>query len=65
MTVDRCCWLIQELRGAIARLVNREDGQGLTEYGLIITLVAIVAIASLAFFGGSVTSQLTTVARNI
>ena len=42
---------------AIARLVEDEEGQGLTEYALILALIAIVAIAALSSLGGAVTSQ--------
>lgn len=43
-------------------LLNREEGQGLVEYGLIIFLVAIVIIAILVLLGpqiGSIFSQVT------
>lgn len=34
--------------------MNRQDGQGLVEYALIIALVAIVVIAALVLIGGSI-----------
>jgi pilus assembly protein Flp/PilA len=37
---------------------NRERAQGLVEYGLIIALVAVVAIAGLIVFGPAVSSLL-------
>ncbi len=43
----------------------REEGQGLTEYALILALIAIVAIAALTLLGGKVTSALSTVANSI
>lgn len=35
-------------------LFNEESGQGMVEYGLILALVAIVAIAILAALGGKI-----------
>ena len=37
----------------------RERAQGLVEYGLIIALVAVLAIAGLIIFGPAITSFLT------
>ena len=34
------------------KLSNNESGQGMVEYGLIIALVAVVAIVGLGFVGG-------------
>jgi len=36
---------------------SKEDGQGLVEYGLIISLVAIVSISSLTAFSGGLTDK--------
>jgi pilus assembly protein Flp/PilA len=49
----------------IARLTDEEEGQGLTEYALILALIAIVAIAALTLLGGKVTSALSTVGNSI
>ena len=38
--------------------VSRDRGQGLVEYGLIIALVAVVAIAGLIIFGPAVATLL-------
>ncbi|MGO9754472.1 MAG: Flp family type IVb pilin [Solirubrobacteraceae bacterium] len=48
-----------------ARVLTDEDGQGLTEYALILALIAVVAIAALTFLGGNVTSVLSTVANSL
>jgi pilus assembly protein Flp/PilA len=53
------------LADAVVRLRIDEDGQGLTEYALILALIAIVAIAALTLLGGSITSALSTVANSI
>ena len=41
--------------------LTREDGQGLTEYALILALIAVIAIAALTLLGGKVTDALSTV----
>jgi pilus assembly protein Flp/PilA len=53
------------VRGLLAQLLSDEEGQGLTEYALILALIAIVAIAALTLLGGSITSALSTVANSI
>jgi pilus assembly protein Flp/PilA len=42
-------------------ILRNEDGQGLTEYALIIALVAIIAVAALTLLGG----QINTIFGNI
>jgi pilus assembly protein Flp/PilA len=37
-------------------VLKEESGQGLTEYALIIALIAIAAVASVTLFGGSLTA---------
>jgi pilus assembly protein Flp/PilA len=49
---------------AFARL-EREDGQALVEYGLILALVAVVCIAALTALGVNVAAQLTAIANAI
>lgn len=44
---------------------NREEGQGLVEYALILVLVSIVAIGALAAIGTSVTSVLQSIADTL
>jgi pilus assembly protein Flp/PilA len=46
-------------------MLAEEDGQGLTEYALILALIAAVAILALTLLGGSVTSALSTVANTL
>ncbi|MGO9902395.1 MAG: Flp family type IVb pilin [Solirubrobacteraceae bacterium] len=58
-------WFFTKLRLGFARVVNDEDGQGLTEYALILALIAIIAVAALTFLGGSVKSALSTVANSV
>jgi pilus assembly protein Flp/PilA len=44
---------------------NREEGQGLVEYALILVLVSIVAIGALELIGKNVTSVLNVVANTL
>ncbi|MCX5779946.1 MAG: Flp family type IVb pilin [Firmicutes bacterium] len=36
------------------RLFSEEEGQGMTEYVLIVALIALAAILAMKFFGGTV-----------
>ena len=44
---------------------GRNEGQGLVEYGLILVLIAIVAIAALLFLGGQVSEILSDVGNSV
>jgi pilus assembly protein Flp/PilA len=57
--------LYTNLQLAFARLFDEEEGQGLTEYALILALIAVIAIAALTLLGGKVTSVLSTVANSL
>jgi pilus assembly protein Flp/PilA len=48
---------------AFAGLKDREEGQALVEYALIISLIAIVAIGALTLTGQRVTSIINTIAN--
>ncbi len=52
-----------ELILKLKSLWDREEGQGLVEYALILVLVSIVAIAALDAIGTNVTTVLNTVAN--
>jgi pilus assembly protein Flp/PilA len=51
----------------MAEIPNRRDeaGQGLAEYALILSLIAIVAIGALVFLGGSITALLSQIGAAI
>ena len=49
----------------IRNLLNDEDGQGLTEYGLILGLIAVVCIAATQGLGTKVKGTLTTVSNGM
>ena len=53
------------LQSQFSRLTLDERGQGLTEYALLITLIAVVAITALSLLGSKVTTELSTIARSV
>jgi pilus assembly protein Flp/PilA len=57
--------LFINMKLAIARLMDQDEGQGLTEYALILALIAIVAIVALQFLGGKVNDALSTVGSSL
>jgi pilus assembly protein Flp/PilA len=57
--------LSARLQLAFYRALDTDQGQGLTEYALILALIAVVAIAALHFLGNGVKSELTSVASSL
>ena len=55
--------LLLKLTNLWHRAMEREEGQGLVEYALILVLISIVAIGALTAIGGSVNTVLQTVAN--
>jgi pilus assembly protein Flp/PilA len=53
------------LSQAVKTLLQREEGQGLVEYALILVLISIVAIGALAAIGTNVANVLQTVANHL
>ncbi len=49
----------------LMRLFDREDGQGLAEYALILALIAIIAIVALIFLGSNISNILNQVATSV
>jgi pilus assembly protein Flp/PilA len=45
--------------------LHREEGQGLAEYALILSLIAILAVAALAFFSGRLDTMLSSIGSKI
>ena len=50
---------------ALIATLDREEGQGLAEYALILALIAIIAIVALIFLGGAVSQILSTVGASV
>jgi pilus assembly protein Flp/PilA len=57
--------LLLKLTNVWNRAIEREEGQGMVEYALILVLVSIVAIGALAAIGTNVTNVLQTVADTL
>jgi pilus assembly protein Flp/PilA len=47
---------MKHLIAAVARFVRRDDGQDLLEYGLLVVLIAIVALAAVTSVGTTINS---------
>ena len=46
-------------------VLHREEGQGLAEYALILSLIAILAVTALLFFSGRLDSMLSIIGQKI
>ena len=44
---------------------RKEEGQGMVEYGLIIALIAVVAVVALTSVGGNIKNLFTNVANGL
>jgi pilus assembly protein Flp/PilA len=58
-------FIFTSLQLLVGRVLRREEGQGLTEYALILALIAVVAIAALKLLGDKVTSVLSSAASSL
>jgi len=57
--------LLLKLTNVWNRAIEREEGQGMVEYALILVLVSIVAIGALGAIGTNVSNVLQTVANHL
>ena len=46
-------------------MIRADNGQGLTEYALLMLMVAMVVIAILTLFGGALTNAFTTILNDL
>jgi pilus assembly protein Flp/PilA len=53
------------IRAVLDRHRRAEQGQGLAEYALILTLIALVAIIALIFLGGRISQVLSDVGNSV
>ena len=57
--------MIAYLTATFSDISEREEGQGLVEYALILVLVSIAAIGTLTILGGSVSGVFTTITSSL
>lgn len=57
--------MTQDLVSSIRRVLAEEEGQSMAEYGLILTLVAVAAIAGFTLLGGNINSMVNGLAGKI
>ena len=55
---------MQMVIAVLNRFAARDDGQDLVEYGLLVVLIAVVAIAGVSFLGDAVSAILWTPLAN-
>lgn len=53
------------MKNAFVRLLKEEAGQGMSEYGLIIALVAIAVVTALTLLGTNLTAKFNSIAGSI
>ena len=57
--------IMASIYNAVVSVRDREEGQALVEYALILALVSVVAIGALQLLGGNITAVLNNVAGQI
>jgi Flp pilus assembly pilin Flp len=57
--------LATRLSALLAHIWREEDGQGLAEYALILTFIAVVAVAALVFIGTTISSLISLVGQGL
>jgi len=60
--IDRMFYQIMAL---VTNLKSDEEGQGMAEYGLILAVVAVVALVGFKLLGGNLSNQINTVAASL
>ena len=54
-----------EKGGIVFLFLRREEGQGLAEYALIISIIALLAVAALLFISGDLTKLLSSIGKGL
>ena len=53
------------LVGLISRVIGREEGQTLTEYGLILFFIAVIAIVAVTLLGHNISTLFSDIATSL
>ncbi|MEW6446537.1 MAG: Flp family type IVb pilin [Bacillota bacterium] len=53
------------MKELVQRLIKGEEGQGMAEYGLILALIAVIAIAGLIVLGPKIRDKFIQVSNNL
>ena len=56
---------LYQLTGALVARLEREEGQTMAEYAILITVIAIVVLAAAVFLGSSISSIFSSLAGHI
>jgi pilus assembly protein Flp/PilA len=57
--------IMASIYNAFASVRDREEGQALVEYALILALVSVVSVAALTLLGGNISGVLNSVAGSV
>jgi pilus assembly protein Flp/PilA len=57
--------MVSAVLGIIDRIRDRESAQGLAEYALILSLIAIIAIVALLYLGSQISDKLSVVGNAV
>jgi pilus assembly protein Flp/PilA len=57
--------MIQRVKTGLRAAYSQQEGQGMTEYGLILVLIAVVVILMLGVLGGQVGNQYSNIASSL
>lgn len=56
---------MMKIKHTLKQFWNEEEGQSLSEYGLILALIAVVAITALTLLGDNIKAMFENIAENI
>jgi len=58
-------WVALALQGLSLKSLEREEGQTLAEYAMILALIALVVVGVVAILGGKISSLFTSIGNDI